>query len=261
MPFSLPHRGDAARALALVALACLALGIAGTVDAVTHVERTEEERIFDVWQEGGEFRYEPLPAEGGEPLPMGRPGYLTQDAPVLRVLFEWALQDAAAARTTARAELVLHVQGAPDAARGPWEHVETLARTRPSEAQSANLTLSGRTDIPALAERLRFEGRALEGSTWRYVARVHFSTESETAPRNATSEYVLPLDYTPPLYALPPAEALVDARGHSQREVIPHEHRPGAAALLAQPLAPILLIAGAFGGVALLGALVGRPDP
>lgn len=231
------------KALALVALAALAVGLLWSLQAATSLETIEETRTRDPWGERAAFTYAPLPADGSAALAMGEPGYFTTDAPRVRIGFEWRLQDAGAERVTALASMKLVAKHAAQAGKPAWAYEEPIASATHAGAASDALAMSGEIDLPAIAARLeQTSGRRAQDATWSVVASVRFASAPNAAHAADASEFALPLTYAPPLYAF--AQPAPIGKDHAQREVIAHEDRAGPEALVRAPAGPILLLAG-----------------
>lgn len=238
----LPQGGE--QILSGIALVSLAFGLMWTVDAATEVEVYDELTRVDPWGERGAFTYAPLLADGTA-RPMGEPGYFTTDAPRMRVAFAWTLDDAAARRVTALGELALRVEHAS------WTHVEPLGEGQLDANPGNPLAIEGVVDLPAVEERIEATpGRDASAGRWSLVATVRFESTPVSAHRSDGSEFVLPIQYTPPLYSLPGEEGSIVTKDHAREQVTRHEDAGGVAALVARPAGPLVLLAGLAGLVA-----------
>lgn len=249
------HRGsrELGRAIALGALACLALGILASLDAVTHVERYTEVDVVDPWAETGAFTYEPLLADGSGALPMGEPGYFTHDAPRVAVRFAWTLDDPTAERVTALGSLTLTLSQDAAPGRAAWTHVEELASATHAGAATDPLLLEGVVDLPAVARAAAAGGseggphRRVQDAAWTIRASVRFESAPNGEHRADESAFDLPLAYAEPLYVLPDADDATETKDHAQRIGTTREVGGGANALLTEPGALLLLALGAGG--------------
>lgn len=241
MPGSLSRR-ESRRIAAVLALACLAIGLVWTLESASAVVRWTEERVHDPWQERGAFTYHPLLADGSGTLAMGEPGYFTSDAPTVRARFSWRLQDPSAERVSAAGAMRVVVSSPSSPGKPAWEHVEPLADATLAGKPTDALELEGVLDLVGLGERLA--PRGLEDATWTVVADVRFASAPSSHHAAERSSFTLPLTYAPPLYTLPPPPALGTAKDHAVREDVVHEEARGLAGLRDRPLAPALLLVG-----------------
>lgn len=236
----LPRGAD--RLLTIAALACLALGLAWSVDAATNVESYDEVERIDPWGERGSFTYAPILADGSGELPMGEPGYFTNEAPTMRVGFAWQLDDVAARRVTALGDLSLVVQ------HRAWKHVVPLATGQLDGNPGDALVLEGTIDLPATEAAIEATpGRDASEATWALLAKVRFASAPSESHKGDASEFTLPIQYTPPLYSLPGESASTFSKDHASTRVVHHEAPSGPRALLREPSGPGLVLAGIAG--------------
>lgn len=238
---------EAKRILAFASLAALALGILWSLEAATHVERTEQVRTLDAWSEQGKLTYEPLRADNST-LPMGEPGYFTTEAPRVRLLFAWTMLDEEAERVTALGDLKLIVQRDATAGRAAWTHTENVASATLAGPPAEPLAMSGEIDLPGTEARIReTPGRDPAGAKWSLVATVRFASAPEEAHAADASEFSFPISYTPPLYVLPDEAHAAMSKDHTQRETTTTETEGGLRALVERPVGVGLLLAGLAG--------------
>ena len=235
------------RLLAGVALASLALGILWSLQAATYGEATTELRRVDPWAERATFTYAPLLEDGTE-LAMGEPGYFTTHAPRVRVGFAWTLDDPRAERVTALGELQLVVRHDASGGRPAWNDARTLAEGTLEGDAPEPLTLEALLDLPAESARIEsVPGRDASRATWTLVANVRFASAPVVEHRAERSGFEMPLSYTPPLYSLPPPDALSLTKDHTKTQVVHHPAPSAAESLAARPAGPALLVVGLVG--------------
>lgn len=241
---------DASRAIALVALACLALGILWSLQVTTRVTTYEQVIERDPWLEKGAFAYEPLLADGSGSLAMGEPGYFLHEAPTARVRFAWALDDPEAQRVTALGTMRLVVHHDAAQGRAAWTHDEELASATLAGGPEETLALEGIVDFAAVEERIEATpGRSIDGATWVVLVQVRFASAPVAAHAADASAFEMPIDVASPLYAFPGADALSLVHDHTERERVTRAEAAGPAALASSPAGPILVLVG-------LGALL-----
>lgn len=237
------------KALSLAAVAAIAIGLLWSVDAVTNVESYDETRRIDPWAERATFVYAPIRADDSSELAMGEPGYFTNDAPRVRIGFEWKLDDPSMERVTAIGSVRLVVQHEANAGKPAWTHEEWIVNGTLAGASGDALVLTGEIDIPAIEDAIeQTPGRRTDDAAWSIVARVKFFTAPNAAHAGEASDFTLPIAYTPPLYVLPGEAGTTILKDHAHTEVLHHESRDGPRALLARPAGIALL----FGGLAVL---------
>lgn len=238
----LPQGGH--RLLAAAALSTLALGILWSLDAVTDTPTTTIVQAVDPWGERGAFQYAPILADGSGELAMGEPGYFTSEAPRLRVLFDWALDDPAAERVAAAGELLLVVRHE----KPTWTDITRLAEGTYEGPADGTLALSGEVDLTAVEARLKATpGRDLSSARWAFVANVRFASVPLAEHRADASVFELPLTYTPPLYTLPGADATSSTKDHTRSQVEERDAPSPLAALAARPVGPAFVALGLVG--------------
>ncbi len=241
-------------ALAAVALAALALGTLWSTQAAS-ATRVQVATIPapDAWTESATFTYRvPVanasgPYAAGTVLGMGEPGYFTTISPRFEVAFRWEPEGLPAARLTASGTLKLIVQGA-----GGWRF-EAPLDNRTASGQA--LALGGVVDLPAIQRDVEAAGHDASNASWAVVARVAYA-----APGVQSSTFTLPIQYDPPLYVLPSAEALATTTAHGQPETRVTQTRAGLPGLLGAPAAPALALAGVGALVALVRLDAWRDD-
>lgn len=243
-----PASREAHKAIALIALACLAIGILWSLQATTGITRYDQVITTDPWGETATYTYAPLRADGSGSLTMGEPGYFTHDAPTTLIGFAWRLDDDTAERVTALGTMKLLVKHEASQGRAAWSFTETLAEGTLSGTASEALSLEGLVDFKAVTQRIEATaGREIEGSTWSVLSQVRFASVPTADHAADATAYELPISYTAPLYVFPDAHALTSTKDHTQRETVHHEQVGGLPALAAKPLGPTLLLAGIAG--------------